>query len=113
MSATMSLNEVGAGASRHAKYKVPGGKLVVIDFRLVDGHLAQVQLSGDFFMEPVDTLDVINAALEGLQDTISQAAIATQLDSLLGDNVMLFGISADAIGVVVRRALDGWQEASI
>lgn len=113
MSDKMPVSEVRAGKSLHAKYKVPGGKLVVIDFQLVDGHLAQVQLSGDFFMEPVATLDVINAALEGLPDTISQAAIATQLDSLLGDNVMLFGISADAIGVVVRRALDGWQEASL
>lgn len=99
-----------AGVSRHAKYKVPGGKLVVIDFQLVSGHLSEVQLSGDFFMEPVEALDVINATLEGLSETTSQAAVATQVANCLGDDVMLFGISAAAIGVVVRRALDGWQE---
>ncbi len=33
----------------HGEYKVPGGKLVVIDFNIVNHTLDDVQLSGDFF----------------------------------------------------------------
>ena len=49
----------------HGEYKMPGGKLVVIDLALRDGHLANVQLSGDFFLEPDSALRAINRALEG------------------------------------------------
>ena len=40
----------------HGEFKVPGGKLVVADFDVVDGRLANVRVSGDFFLEPDDTL---------------------------------------------------------
>ena len=36
----------------HGEYKVPGGKLVVVDFTVVDGRFSGVQISGDFFLEP-------------------------------------------------------------
>lgn len=49
----------------HGEYKMPGGKLIVVDLDLVDGCLAQVQVSGDFFLEPDDALHAIDAALEG------------------------------------------------
>ena len=50
----------------HGEYKVPGGKLVVVDLAVAAGHLDQVQVSGDFFLEPDSALDAINAALQGL-----------------------------------------------
>ena len=50
----------------HGEYKVPGGKLVVVDLDIVAGRLAGVRLSGDFFLEPDDALEAINAALTGI-----------------------------------------------
>ena len=44
------------GGRHHGEYKVPGGKLVVADFDVVDGVLAHVSLSGDFFLEPDEAL---------------------------------------------------------
>jgi lipoate-protein ligase A len=57
------------GGRHHGEYKVPGGKLVVADFDVVDGVLANVSLSGDFFLEPDEALPEINRALTGLPST--------------------------------------------
>ncbi|MFQ6711641.1 biotin--protein ligase, partial [Bordetella pertussis] len=50
----------------HGEYKVPGGKLVVIDLEVAQGRLRQVRLSGDFFLEPPEALEAINRGLDGL-----------------------------------------------
>ena len=50
----------------HGEYKVPGGKLVVADLEVRDGRLADVRISGDFFLEPPEALDAINRGLNGL-----------------------------------------------
>ena len=46
-------------STRHGEYKVPGGKLVVVDLQEHDGRLAHVQVAGDFFLEPDSALDDI------------------------------------------------------
>ncbi len=48
----------------HGEFKVPGGKLVVVDLDVVDGTIANFRLAGDFFLEPDEALDAINAAVE-------------------------------------------------
>ena len=47
----------------HGEYKVPGGKLVVADLEVRDGRLADVRISGDFFLEPPEALEAINNGL--------------------------------------------------
>ena len=36
----------------HGEYKVPGGKLVVVDLDVREGRIAGFRLAGDFFLEP-------------------------------------------------------------
>ena len=36
----------------HGEYKVPGGKLVVVDLEVDQDVLVNVTLSGDFFLDP-------------------------------------------------------------
>ena len=48
----------------HGEYKVPGGKLVVADVEVRDGRLADVRISGDFFLEPPEALEAINRGLD-------------------------------------------------
>ena len=91
----------------HGEYKMPGGKLVVIDLSVVAGHLAQVHVSGDFFLEPDSALDAINAALHGLPADANEALIAAAVHVALGPDVRLFGITPEAVAITVRRALDG------
>ena len=51
---------------KHGEYKMPGGKLVVADEVVSGRRLTQVEVSGDFFLEPDSALDAIDAALCGL-----------------------------------------------
>jgi lipoate-protein ligase A len=96
----------------HGEYKVPGGKLVVVDLSVVDGHLAQVQVSGDFFLEPDSELDTIDAALHGLPADAGEALLAAAVRVSLGPEVQLFGITPEAVAIAVRRALDAAGETA-
>ena len=89
----------------HGEYKVHGGKLVVVDLDVAAGLLANVSVSGDFFLEPDEALDDINAALSGLPADLPAAALAEAITAALPAGVVLFGFSAQAVSVAVRRAL--------
>ena len=91
----------------HGEYKVPGGKLVVVDLAVVAGRLARVQVSGDFFLEPDSALDTINAALRGLPADAGEALVAATVRNALDPGVALFGITPEAVAIAVRRAIDG------
>jgi lipoate-protein ligase A len=90
----------------HGEYKMPGGKLVVVDLRLSDGCLAGVQVSGDFFLEPDEALHAIDAALEGQSADADEHVLAAAIRAQLAPGVMMYGISPEAIAVAVRRAID-------
>jgi lipoate-protein ligase A len=89
----------------HGEYKMPGGKLVVIDLKVRDGRLADVQLSGDFFLEPDHALRAINMTLEGQRADLPRAALAAAIEAGVPAGVMMYGISPEAIAVAARRAL--------
>lgn len=89
----------------HGEYKVPGGKLVVVDLDTHEGLLCDVQVSGDFFLEPPTALAQINAALEGQPADADEAALTHAIESRLGNEVSMFGFSAAAVATTVRRAL--------
>jgi lipoate-protein ligase A len=89
----------------HGEYKVPGGKLVVVDLDVVGGALAHVSLSGDFFLEPDEALLDINSALTGLPETSTAAELSAAVTASLPPGAVLFGFSADAVAVTVRRSL--------
>lgn len=89
----------------HAEYKIPGGKLLVLDLDVIAGKLANVQLSGDFFMEPPEALDVINNTLEGLSVNTDTADLVSKIDQNLGTSVTLYGITIEGVAVVLQRAL--------
>lgn len=88
----------------HGEYKVPGGKLVVVDLALRNGELFEVQISGDFFLEPDTALVQMNQALEGLPADAGEAAFAAAVDTVLS-RVQTFGLTADGVAVAVTRAL--------
>lgn len=90
----------------HGEYKVPGGKLVVVDLAVVDGRLATVQVSGDFFLDPDSALDTINAALLGLPADTDERHFADAVENALGPDVSLYGITPAGVAIAVRRALD-------
>lgn len=97
----------------HGEYKVPGGKLVVVDFEVTDGVIADFRLAGDFFLEPDDALDDINAAVTGLPVETDASAIAAAVRAALPEGAQLLGLTPEAVGTAVRRALvtaPGWGD---
>lgn len=91
--------------SMHGEYKVPDGKLVVIDCDVKEGVLTNVQLSGDFFLEPDEALARIVSAVEGAPADSTSSQLAERIEHAVLPTDVLFGITPEAVGVAVRRAL--------
>ncbi|AXK31334.1 lipoate--protein ligase family protein [Streptomyces armeniacus] len=89
----------------HGEYKVPGGKLVVVDCEVRDGALRDVRVAGDFFLEPDEALDAIDRSLEGAPADADAAQLAARIEATLPEGTVMFGFSADAVGTAVRRAV--------
>jgi len=95
------------------EYKVPGGKLVRAETDVVDGRLANVHVSGDFFLEPDSALEGINAALTGLPAEAGADALAHAVGRALGGSVAMIGFDPAAVAIAVRRAVGeatGWED---
>jgi hypothetical protein len=89
----------------HGEYKTAGGKLVIVDFATRDGRLDEVVVSGDFFLEPPEALDLINGALTGQPVTASEEELTRVIADALPENVEMVGFSPEAIAIAVRRGL--------
>lgn len=91
----------------HAEYKVPGGKLVIVDLEVDSQRITSCRVAGDFFLEPDEALEDINRAVIGLSASSSAEAIADAVRRGLDDDVVMMGFSPEAVGTVVRRAITG------
>lgn len=89
----------------HGEYKVPGGKLVVVDLAVEDGVITRFRLAGDFFLEPDDALEAIDAAVVGLPEQASAADLAAAVRAALPEGAVLLGFSPEAVATAVRRAI--------
>lgn len=96
----------------HGEYKVPGGKLVVVDVEVdgdsddrTDGVLSSVVISGDFFLEPAEAIPDINRALTGLPADASVASLTQTIASAVAPDTTMVGFSPESVAIAVRRAL--------
>ena len=89
----------------HGEYKVPGGKLVVVDLEEQEGRIAGFRLAGDFFLEPDEALGAIDAAVNGLPVTASALEIGEAIKAGLPADAVLLGFTPESVGVAIRRAL--------
>ncbi|WP_028048882.1 lipoate--protein ligase family protein [Cellulomonas sp. URHD0024] len=92
----------------HGEYKVAGGKLVAVDLDVVDGLLRDVSVSGDFFLDPDEALEVLSASLDGLPFDASTSVLTQSVTEALRwfpVPVTMVGFDARAVATAVRRAL--------
>lgn len=89
---------------RHGEYKVPGGKLVVVDYRDHDNTITEFSLSGDFFLEPDETLLDINRAVNGLSVDAGISELEAAITGALDADAVLLGVTPQAIAITTRRA---------
>ena len=95
------------------EYKVLGGKLVAVDLEVENGRLADVSVSGDFFLEPEEALFDVNAALTGLSVDASVEQLTSAIEAAVGRDTAFIGFTPEAVGIAVRRALGkatGWHD---
>lgn len=89
----------------HGEFKVPSGKLVVVDLDVVDGQLRNVRLSGDFFLEPDEALAEIDRALEGAAAAATAVELTARVEAVLPPSTIMYGFGVADIATAVRRAL--------
>jgi lipoate---protein ligase len=89
----------------HGEFKVPGGKLVVVDLEVVDGIIRDFSLAGDFFLEPDTALADINAAVNGLPADSDAKRMTSVIQSALPPDAVLLGFSPESVATTIRRAL--------
>ncbi|SFS81602.1 lipoate-protein ligase A [Saccharopolyspora flava] len=101
------------GCVVHGEFKVAGGKLVAADVEVVEGRLSRVRVSGDFFLEPDEALEAINASLEGAGVSEEPEEWARRIRGGLPEGARLVGFSVEAVVSAVRRAVtraSGWAD---
>jgi len=91
----------------HGAYKTLGGKMVVVDCGAREGRLADVVVSGDFFLYPEDALAALTAAVEGVPVSATADEIARAIRAAVGPDVTFLGFSPEAVGIAVARAVSG------
>jgi len=97
----------------HGEFKVPGGKLVVVDLDVVDGRISDFRLAGDFFLEPDEALAAIDAAVNGLPAETDARALAAAVQAALPEGAQLLGFSPESVATAIRRALQkatAWED---
>jgi lipoate---protein ligase len=87
------------------EFKTPGGKLITVEFDVVDGELRDVVVTGDFFLYPEEALSVLTAALETSSASLDEASYAARIRTALDSRAELVGSSPEALAVAVVRAL--------
>jgi lipoate-protein ligase A len=89
----------------HGEFKVPGGKLVVVDLDVVDDTITGFRLAGDFFLEPDSALESIDAAVNGLPADTDAVRLAAAIQKALPEGAVMLGFSPEGVATAIRRAL--------
>ncbi|MFB6174519.1 MAG: lipoate protein ligase C-terminal domain-containing protein [Candidatus Nanohalobium sp.] len=86
---------------QEASHKVPEGKMVKIKFRNEDGTVYDVQIRGDFFIEPPEKLQELENRIEGIDVEASRKEITEKLAGIDAD---LIGFSSEDVAEAFRKA---------
>jgi lipoate-protein ligase A len=89
----------------HGEFKTPGGKLVQVDFRIANGRLVDVEVTGDFFLYPEEALVALTSALEGSPVALNRVARTAVITEAIPDGVEWLGSSPEALATAVERAV--------
>ncbi|MGI0141546.1 MAG: lipoate protein ligase C-terminal domain-containing protein [Candidatus Micrarchaeales archaeon] len=88
-----------------AKQKVPGGKLVAVRLTYSD-KIDSIQILGDFFLYPEDSLPEIENALKGMNiDSSEQKFTQTIIDVMAKDKIELLGVTPQSISQTIKTAV--------
>ncbi len=87
------------------KLKVPGGKLVIAKVSYSD-KIERVQILGDFFIHPEESLSKIEDVLIGSLINSTKSEISAKIDGLVAkEEIEMIGVTPDAIAQAIVKAI--------
>ncbi len=87
------------------KLKVPAGKLVIIKVSYSD-KIERIQILGDFFIHPEESLSHIEDALVGSMINSTKEEFSAQVSKVVDkEKIEMIGVTADAIGEALVMAI--------
>lgn len=87
-----------------AIYKVPNGKLLKIFLEVEDDKISQLNISGDFFIYPEESITQIEQALLG--QPLDGEFLKGKLDQLVqSQGIELFGVDTESIVKTILTAM--------
>ncbi|SDD54162.1 hypothetical protein [Natrinema hispanicum] len=84
-----------------ATLKVPNGKLLEVEVTY-DDRVTNVNVTGDFFLEPPESHAALEAALEGHPTDVSRA---TLIEAIQGVDATLIGFDAEHLAAATLEAI--------
>ena len=86
-----------------AIYKVPGGKLLKVFLDVHDGKIADIKITGDFFMYPEEKINMLEDAMRG--QGLDENSLVENLDKVIEDEKLeLFGLDSAGIVTTIMMA---------
>ena len=85
-----------------ASQKVPDGKMVEIELETDSGKVKQARIRGDFFLEPPEKLEKLEARIEGLETDTGKEKIVEELETVEAD---MIGFSPEDVAEAFQKAV--------
>lgn len=86
-----------------ASIKPPNGKLVRVRIEYDDQEITGAQITGDFFLEPTDALEELEAALVGHPTDVDAETLVAAVEAV---DAELIGFGATDLATATREALE-------
>ncbi len=97
------------GSAKASDYKAIGGKLVRVRLTEEDGRVESVQISGDFFLVPEESLGKLEELLQGV--ALQESDIRALVDRFFAEaKTQTLGVSSDDL---VRAILSATEEVVV
>jgi lipoate-protein ligase A len=86
-----------------AEYKIPGGKLLYAETEISNGRFTYVKISGDFFMHPEESINLLEDAVKGTNVENIDYSIRHFFES---NNITLFGVNPNDFLYIIKLSLN-------
>ncbi len=94
--------------------KVEGGKLLRMELELAGERIKSLKISGDFFIHPEDSLQIIEKALYATSPDADMVKVADNLKELAASQgIQMIGITPGAISATFKEAVKRAKEMEV
>jgi hypothetical protein len=79
--------------TRKAEHKVKGGKLIRCTLQLSDNVIVDVKITGDFFMHPEESIEILENILKGSE--FNKETLKKKIAKFYNSNIQVIGAKID------------------